>query len=515
MGIKSYLVLLLSFFSFVGCQTGSESRAPQSLRKPTSVEDLILVSRSILQEVQNPAIFNSQTCHSYIDSITTDVYKLPTSFFIPKTPQEIANFKNESKNVVKVLFQTRVELKQRLQEFDSNNNLPSECTVSIREANQYIRFAEEYVMEWMADNGVISINSPDILTQIEPYTLVNSKYENFKLQTGDVFLIRGKAFVSAMIARMGDEEGNFSHLAVIGEDSKGNKFAVESLIQQGLIVTPLEPWLKSVDARVALYRTKDQDLAKRAGREIYEHANKYIKNGQTAPYDFSMNDDDSSQLFCSEAVQLAYRKASNGKFILPKFRTTATKFNRTSYFKDMGIRAGSLFAPSDIEVDPRFDFVAEYRHLKLVAQVRMQDSVLQSVYDWMIKDQYEFHPVPEDLIKGFIAKVGRQFGLFKDKLPKHMPQKTLRTIMKYEAIAGVMEDNVYKKNAEYRKENGFGMSFMELMKVSKDYRDQDCKLQKEYFEKINSNPFKESEKSKIKTSEFHWFFHKPKHQCAE
>lgn len=514
MRIIGMMGIIASLITLPACTNFFKERNPQSIRKPTSAEDLIQGSSKILSDVKNPQIFNSSTCRNYIDNLTSSILKLPTTFFIPQNESERVRFAGESQRMIRSLYQTRVELHEKLIEFDSKGELTPSCTNSIREANQFLRFAEEYLMEWMADQNVFTSKAPQILTQLEPHTMVNPKFVGFTFKTGDVFLVRGKSYVSAMIARIGDEESNFSHLAVLGEDAKGKKYVVESLIQKGLIVTPLEKWLASEDARVALYRPKEVlgEIGQRAGRQIFDHAMKFIKNGTAVKYDFAMNDEDPTEFFCSEVVKYAYKLGSNGQVVLPKYRTTAEKFKGTDYFKDMGIKPGSLFSPSDIEVDPRFDFVAEYRYLPLLAQVRMQDSVLQSVYDWMIKERYEFYFSPLHSGKGIIAKLGRQFGLFAEQLPKHMPHDTLVTTLKYEVVATSLEKNLYEKAAAYKKKNGYSLSFFELMQINNEYKYADCIMEKE---SKDEDPFKREGYNPPKPgSKFHWFFHNPGRNCV-
>src|SRR5690606_18022859 len=135
-----------------------------------------------------------------------------------------------------------------------------------------------------------------------------------KLQSGDVLLIRGSSHVSAMIARIGDEEGNFSHLAIVGEDSKGELHIVESLIQYGTVVTPLEKWrrLEKV-SRVALYRMPDTEMARKAARFMYDKAQAALDAGKGIRYDFYMDDDDYGDLFCSEVVRYAFDGVSKGR----------------------------------------------------------------------------------------------------------------------------------------------------------------------------------------------------------
>jgi hypothetical protein len=386
----------------------------------------------------------------------------------------VAALKKNGPEVMDTIFAIRLRLRQKLQEFDTENVLSRECMLKVREGFQFARFSEEYLLEWLYSQKVFEFKASPILAPLKPATWINNAFTNFKIQSGDVLLIRGKSYVSAMIARIGDEEGNFSHLAIVGEDPKGQLYVVEALIASGAIVTPLEEWRKSQDARVVLYRPRDQEIAKKAARIAYDTTKTALDAGKPIRYDFAMDDADSSAWFCSETVLYAYAKASVGQLIIPKFRSTVNKFKNTDYLKSLGVNQSTLFAPYDIEVDPRFELVAEYRHQPLLRQVRMQDSVLQSLYAWMIERKYSFHWSPQHSSKAYFAKFIRQFGFAAKSLPTYMPMDSLKTNIQIEAVATALEENLFVKEDEFYKTRGYLPSFQDMLRINEDYRKEDC-----------------------------------------
>ncbi len=506
------LVLATAFtFGNTGCQ--SPSMKSDSQRKPASTEDLFSGASKVLRELNDNTVFNAKTCATYINGMTDYLYGASSDYFVPKTVQEVAKLKEQGVDLMKSLFQVRVTLREKFQQFDEKNELTPECVLKVREGIQYSRITEEYILEWLVHNKVVDVRTPAILAADPIYTMTNPKFEGFKLQTGDLLIVRGKSYVSAMIARIADEEGNFSHLAIVGEDKKGNQYIVESLIQTGVIITPLEKWRKAQDARVALYRHPDKDLAKRAGQIMYEFTKAGIEKNGEIRYDFGMNDANYNDgFFCSEVARYAYDKASKGAVIVPKFRSSVTKFKNTDYPVSLGVTAKTLFAPYDMEVDPRFDFVAEYKYYPLLRQVRMQDSVLQSVYDWMIKKGYEFHFSVPATGKAYLGKFLRQFGLVKDVLPKYMPIQTLKTTAQFEAVATTLEKNLYEKEDKYYKAHGYLPTFREFLSINDEYRRNDCELHKD-FEKTLNSPFQEDRRDSLDRSKFHWFFYSKAKTC--
>lgn len=446
-----------------------------SLVVTTAQANVALVEgvQKVTKELNDAKIFNPQTCPVYIDSVTEYLFLQPADHFIPKTTDEIKYFQTHGGEILKSIFMVQVRLHELLDQFAQSQSLSKECVLKIREGIQYARFTEEYLLEWLMHAHLISFNEAPILTGEEPFVMRNPKFSDVQLLPGDVMLVRGKSYVSAMIARIGDEEGNFSHTAVVAENTKGELYVVEALIQYGVVVTPLEQWRKQQDSRVALYRFKDQDVAKAAAKVAYTW-------GLTHPdYDFAMDDNDYSKAFCSEVVKYAYDKASNGKIILPMFRSTVSKFKGGDYPKSLGVTSSTLFAPYDIEVDPRFEFVAEGKYYPLLRQVRMQDAVLQSVYSWMSEKGYTFYPNFSITAQVYIGKFLRYFGFFSDEFPTYMPIDTMKAVFMFDKVSTPLEENLYKKEDEYYRAKNYLPSFFEMMQANEQFREQDLKRYKE------------------------------------
>ncbi|NUN06314.1 MAG: hypothetical protein HUU57_11185 [Bdellovibrio sp.] len=488
---RTLVVLPLVASLFVGCQSSGPKK--EAFRRPADARELVMGSRTILNELTNPQVFNASTCAAYVNKVTDYLFALPGHHFIPKTPGEVDELKTHGEETIDTIFQIRVTLGEKLKEFDARNELTTECQQKIREGFQYSRFAEEYLLEWLFANKNYEFKKTPIMANSKPNTWTNPKYANYDLKTGDVMLIRGKSYVSAMIARISDEEANFSHLAIIGEDKTGKKYVVEALIQHGVIVTPLEKWRDQEDARVALYRQKDAALGQLAGRKMYETAKAALDKGSAIPYDFAMEDKDHSAVFCSEVVSWAYEMASDNSYIIPKFRSSISKFKNSNYPRSLGLLSSTLFSPHDIEVDPRFELVAEYRFYPLLRQVRMQDTVLQSIYSWIIEKNYEFYWSPTHSVKTFLGKFIRQFGFMGDKLPKYMPMSTLKTTLQFENVANALEENIYAKEKAFYQAKGYLPSPAEMLQWHEEYRRADCAL----------GP----------NSKFHYYFHTKSNSC--
>ncbi len=207
---------------------------------------------------------------------------------------------------------------------------------------------------------------------------------------------------------------------------------MESLIETGIIYTPLEEFRKKEEARLVLLRLPDQELATKAARKIFDFAAEKKNKGEIIPYDFAMLDDDHSEFFCSEVIRFAYKLGSENQFIVPKYRTSFSKLYDSSFMKDMGIKAKVTFSPGDIESDPRFDVIAEFRTIPKLRKIRMQDSVLTSMNRWIEEEGYEFKFAMDTKFKANFAVFIRKLGFAKTKLQKSMPSSTLETVFKLE-----------------------------------------------------------------------------------
>jgi hypothetical protein len=96
------------------------------------------------------------------------------------------------------------------------------------------------------------------------------------------------------------------------------------------------------------------------------------------PYDFEMDFDDASQLFCSEVASSAYREAG-----ITLWMSLSSISDRTvvPWLADFGVRHFATQAPSDLEYDPQLTVVAEWRD----PETLFADHVDNAVIDAMIE----------------------------------------------------------------------------------------------------------------------------------
>ena len=140
-------------------------------------------------------------------------------------------------------------------------------------------------------------------------------------------------------------------------------------------------------------------------------------------------------LFCSKLVRLAYERASKGKLLLPTFTTRFSMKNR-DFIDRIGVEATETFAPGDIEIDPRFDLVAEWADFRATPRLRAQDLIMVKLFEWMELHGYKFE---QDNLIRLVGILGRFSALwFEDvktmladvipKVPRNMPRKTIAAV---------------------------------------------------------------------------------------
>jgi len=450
-------------------------------------DELLESTGLIHSEIQNPQIFNANTCASYIQTKGDLVRSMPFEYYFPKDAAKKDNFKGYAKSVVESLFDIRLILKEKLTEFYKAQTLTPDCVAAIRQGVRVARTAEEMILAYQLRNNMLDpITTPKksngTLLGDYPQTIKNPKFYNsnqeVELKSGDILLMRGIAVVSALIARVGDEDAMFSHIGVFYiHPETQKKYIIESLIETGFKVTPYEEWMEIVESRVAVYRFPAETVAKAAAQKLYDYFQNYKSkhNGNTIPYDFEMNLNSYDKMFCSEVARLGYELATDGKYKLPTFLTRATKVEKSGYLKQLGIKSTYLFSPNDMEIEPSFELVAEFRRIDRLMALRTSDVAMQTIFDWMHDYSYKLKVSFFGVLKNKFGKIIDNVGLKDYGIPKGMPAKTIETM----ALTRILQKDVLiahldKFEKEYTAQNGEVPSHQDLMRELNDLRKKDC-----------------------------------------
>ncbi len=470
--MKNYiLILAISLIASCAHQTKINYE-----RMPQSTDELVNQVPKINEDILNPDIFNEKSCSTYIYKLTDYLYKLPSNYYYPKTENDKSFLLESGPETYKNLLMLKINLQAR---FSALKSPAPDCIKAVRRGIRITRYVADGLSEWMYYQGKFKSNI-ETFSEIHQQTFIHPEFINevendkFNLKTGDVILMRGQSFVSSMIARIGDEDANFSHLGIVGEDETGKKYLVEALIETGTILTPLDEWLKKEEARLVVYRNQNENLALNAGKKIVQYVKERLKKDGVIPYDFGMNTKSHDELFCSEVVQVAYELGSNNTISLPMYKTTFFELKDESFVKDMGIKQLETFAPYDIEMDPRFTAVAEYRHLKLLRKLKLHDASMSALFNWMIEKDYDFSANPKAFLMSKSAWILRQLGLLKSKMQKSMPAGAVATVVKFNDLTKIVYPYLFDLEEKYFNEHGFAPTYRELLTAMEEFRKADC-----------------------------------------
>ena len=228
--------------------------------------------------------------------------------------------------------------------------------------------AEEAILQSSAEDLLPRIHGKDEQSQT-PSAIV----QNVRVHSGDILVSRGGAPTSALIARGNDYPGNFSHIALVYINPNTHiPFIIEAHIEQGVVISTVDQYLKDKKLRIMLLRPRE-DLPQLINDPMIPHKAAELAYNRAMtehiPYDFEMDYNDHEKLFCSEVASAAYEPFG------------ITLWTRISYISTPGIRRWlSAFGvqyfetqePSDLEYDPQLTVVAEWRN---------QDTLKKDHYD--------------------------------------------------------------------------------------------------------------------------------------
>lgn len=270
-------------------------------------------------------------------------------------------------------------------------------------------------------------------------THVNPAYydgHDIAFQSGDLIAMRGTHHNSAAIARIGDVDSQLSHIGLVYIDAEGRHWFVESLIETSAVITRLEHVLDHGLARAVLYRHRDADLARRAAEFIHKRvAKSQGRWRRSIAYDFSFHLDNYDKLFCSKLVRQAYDVASGGKLKIPAFKTRLDMKNR-DFFDSIGVKAHETFAPGDIDLDTNFDLVAEWQDYRQTSRLRMQDLIMDKIFEWMEVHGYKFEETAAVRAVSILGRAASYLSedakdLLKDvfpRIPNNMSRRTVAVV---------------------------------------------------------------------------------------
>jgi Permuted papain-like amidase enzyme, YaeF/YiiX, C92 family len=380
------------------------------------------------------------------------------------------------------LFRLREELRGRVPAWHAAKLMDHEIQLALRDCFRASRFASDMLGELATGFAKLADGQPTLKAFTgNGNTIVAAAFDTDELatyQAGDVLLVRGLHHNSAAIARIGDVDSQFSHICILHIGKDGQQWVVESLIEEGAIITRLGAALAHGNGRAILFRHRDRELAAKAGQIAHDHVRRtYGTWKRRIPYDFSMRLDNRRELFCSKLVRLAFARASKGRLMLPSFMTRFDMKNR-DFIDRVGVKAIETYAPGDIEIEPHFDLVAEWQDFRVTSRLRAQDLIMVKLFEWMEEYGYKFK---QDFVIRIISLFGRFAARLSDgakdmlsavipKVPRNMPRKTIAAIAMLHKTAEPLLDEIKSIEAEHIVRTGKPMHPRQVYAALEDIR---------------------------------------------
>jgi hypothetical protein len=382
------------FSLLVSCLLSSCSTTSE--RNPAGENELTL--NEVLAEVHgaNAIISKDQSqCSSEYSKIYQQLFSLAgESTYLDLT--QVASIDQD----IQASFSARLALKDGFRNFKLESKQDEDCLKNASDVLRGLRYVEDYLIEIRMERAG---DAPEEFVSLKgdfPYLLVNPKFakdfQSYKdLRSGDVVLSRGNAYSSAAIARIGRNDYQFSHLSFVYVDPETKEqFTTEAHIEIGSVVNPLAHHIGDKNAREVVFRYQDGEFAHKASKLIYDRVSARQQSGKNIEYDFGMNYKEEQKLFCSEIVSTGFKMAGDSS--VPMFKSKFTP-GIIPFLNDIGVPATKenieeidTFSPGDIQFDPRFDLVAEWRNPKKMEESRIKDFILTKIFEKMDKENYQF-----------------------------------------------------------------------------------------------------------------------------
>ncbi|MGB2957575.1 MAG: YiiX/YebB-like N1pC/P60 family cysteine hydrolase [Bacteroidota bacterium] len=245
-----------------------------------------------------------------------------------------------------------------------------------------------------------------VVANQEPSGAPSATILGLKVHSGDILVSRGGAPTSALIARGNDYPGNFSHVAMLHVDSTtGEASLIESHIERGVAIATVDEYLRDVKLRILVLRLRhdlpalqqDPLLPHKAATLCLEEA-----QGRHIPYDFSMDYNDDSEMFCSEVASAAYGGA--GIRLWMGVSNISGK-GLVSWLSALGVRHFETQEPSDLEYDPQLRVLAEWRDKETLFKDHLDNAVIDAMLEEADEGQsleYDWYLLPvARLAKGY------------------------------------------------------------------------------------------------------------------
>lgn len=469
---------LILFSAFVVAVSGCSHQArylASSGITPPDLSNLKEASQLIIDDVESMNF--PDYCVSYLGALEKNIDALD----VTKIPKD--QLIEDAEEITNNSWYIRSALHRKLDHVDKS------CALHIQSAFRSFRFVEDYLLELKNQVEHKGPGDIDFQKQPVPIKVNNLPYYSFmkngepEFRPGDIFITRGLSFLSGMIARLGDVPSSYSHIVMLYQDPQtGEMKTIESYVGVGVAFYDMDFALKNENARIMWLRAKDQKLAKDAAKLMGALVKERLDKKDPIKYDYELDFNNPETMSCAEVSQVAFQMASNNQFKIPFYPNNIS--GPEDFLNRLKLKKGETYEPGDMEIDPRFELMGEFRDLRLTRDTRQKDAIMTAVFDWMLKKNYVLKDnMKTKMAGGIIYDVRRTFlwPLVKKVLKLNDFSKEIpRNMVKTTALINELGDSILKelkeRDLEFEKTNGVPMSTMDMYRVLEEMRVNDLKL---------------------------------------
>lgn len=357
----------------------------------------------------------------------------------------------------------RKDVKAQSIAWDMNSGLARDRTYRLLYGG---RTAVEEIMMQAGDPSVPEVVPGTAETSATP----SAEILGVVIHSGDILVSRGGAPTSALIARGNDYPGNFSHIALAYVDSLTHKVSIiESHIEMGVAIADIEKYLKDTKLRVMVLRLRSDLPEMRADPLLPHRAAEYaLRRAETEliPYDFAMDFEEPSKLFCSEVVSDAYGHVGVGLWAgLSHISSVGVK----AWLAAFGVENFTTQEPSDLEYDPQLRVVAEWRDFETLYKDRLDNAVVDIMLESAEKGERlgcDWYRLPLARIAKAYSVILNQFGGV-GPVPEGMDASAALRNEWFSARHNETKEKLLLLAQQFKETNGYAPPYWELIKLAR------------------------------------------------
>lgn len=427
-------------------------------------------------------VISSASCESQLQAIDKSVSSVDLS------NHNMADLKSEGRDVLKRIWNFRLALHQKLPE------LNTDCQLIVRDLFHKLRDVDDYISDLIYSPS--TLDSTDVDFQKEETPIFNRKSylpyyvrpdldkTPFEFRSGDIVLARGISFFSAIITQLSNNRSHFSHSFIVHVDNKTNKAqTIEAYVGKSVDKYDISFALRNENVRLMVLRPRDKDLAERAANTALDLVS------TKALYDYALDFEDPSELSCVEVLTESFKRASNKEIHVPLLPAKLDHKN-SEFIERMNLKNGELITPDDLEIDPRFELVLDWKDGRLIRNSRYKDAVLSEVVRWSNDHHYSFHSTVKTFLATNVLLPLRKspLGPLMEKIPflpsidPHIPKKTLEVMTALDQVSQILLDEIINADEEYSSQHMRPMTnkqlrdHLEKIRKEDEVRDVDASL---------------------------------------